>query len=132
MKFEITNELLTGNTLIDTQHKELINIVNNLLDACANGEGRAKIAQTLDFLEQYVAKHFADEEKLQSDSNYPELLTHSNFHKKFKADFAVTAKMLKEEGATIRLLSQTNLMISKLITHIRTDDKKIAIHIKQA
>ncbi len=130
MKYQLTDDLLTGNSAIDTQHKELIDIINDLMDACAKGEGRPKITETLNFLEGYVAKHFTDEEKLQEDSAYPAIATHKAFHEKYKTELTLLANRLKTEGATIKILADTNLMVSRLITHIRIEDKKVAIHLQ--
>ena len=35
MRYELTQDLLTGNNLIDTEHKQLFAAINDLLDACA-------------------------------------------------------------------------------------------------
>ena len=64
MRYELTQELLTGNALIDTEHKQLFDAINALMDACAQGAGRARIEQTVNFLNSYVNKHFSDEERL--------------------------------------------------------------------
>lgn len=61
MAYKWTPDLETGNSLIDGQHKELIEAINKLLDACGNGKGRAEIEATLVFLNNYVVKHFNDE-----------------------------------------------------------------------
>ena len=39
MRYELTQELLTGNALIDTEHKQLFDAINALMDACARGPG---------------------------------------------------------------------------------------------
>lgn len=36
-RYEFTKRLETGNSIIDTEHKELILAVNKLLDACSKG-----------------------------------------------------------------------------------------------
>ncbi len=38
MRYELTKELETGNTIIDGEHSELFRAVNNILDA-AKGRG---------------------------------------------------------------------------------------------
>ena len=35
MRYELTKDLLTGNALIDSEHKQLFDAINALLDACA-------------------------------------------------------------------------------------------------
>ena len=48
--YEFTSELEPGNELIDSEHKELIDAINNLLLACGEGKGRGEIRKTLEFL----------------------------------------------------------------------------------
>ena len=39
MKYELTSDLMTGNSLIDAEHKQLFDAINDLMDACAQGAG---------------------------------------------------------------------------------------------
>ena len=49
MAYSFDKSLETGNILIDNQHKELIDAINNLLDACGQGKGRDEIKIPLIF-----------------------------------------------------------------------------------
>lgn len=79
MKYELTPDLLTGNALIDSEHRQLFAAINDLMDACSQGKGRDKILSTAKFLTGYVAKHFGDEEQLQMRSKYPNYPAHKQF-----------------------------------------------------
>ena len=70
--------LESGNILIDQQHKQLIDAINNLLQACSTGKGRAEIAKTTKFLYDYTQKHFRDEERLQMQYRYPDYPNHKD------------------------------------------------------
>ena len=65
MKYELTKDLETGNALIDSEHRQLFAVINKLMDACSQGKGRDQIASTVQYLNDYVSKHFSDEEQLQ-------------------------------------------------------------------
>ena len=39
MRYELTQDLLTGNQLIDSEHRQLFDAINALMDACAQGAG---------------------------------------------------------------------------------------------
>ena len=54
MKYELTSDLMTGNSLIDAEHKQLFDAINDLMDACAQGVGREKFMSTTQFLNSYV------------------------------------------------------------------------------
>lgn len=50
----MTKDLETGNTLIDSEHRQLFDMVNKLQDACSQGKGRAQIESSVKFLMDYV------------------------------------------------------------------------------
>ena len=58
MTYQITADLLTGNTIIDGEHRQLFDAINALLDACAQGKGRGQLAQTMSFLEIVYCEAF--------------------------------------------------------------------------
>ncbi len=130
MKYTVTKDLETGNALIDSEHRELFNAVNNLMDACSQGKGRDQIASTAQFLNNYVSKHFADEERLQQQSKYPAYPTHKQFHEGYKRSLAAVAAEINKDGPSIATLGKLNQTVGVLVNHIRTEDKKLAAHIK--
>lgn len=131
MKYELTKDLETGNQLIDTEHRQLFVAINNLMDACSQGKGRDQVANTTKFLSDYVSKHFADEERLQVQSKYPDYNAHKQFHEKYKQDLAKIANQLTSTGPTLAILNQLNMAIGTIVTHIHTMDKKLAMHLKK-
>ena len=130
MKYELTKDLETGNSLIDTEHRQLFAAINDLMDACSKGKGRDQIASTTRFLNNYVGKHFKDEEQLQVQSKYPAYPMHRQFHEKYKMDLAQIGNELNNEGPTLTVLNKLNQIVGVLITHIRIEDKKLAAHVK--
>jgi len=131
MAYTWSNDLATGNEKIDKQHKQLVSALNDLIGACASGQGRAKLNSTLDFLIDYVVQHFADEEKLQQQFNYPGYASHKNLHEAFKINVGELAKSLKTEGATVVLVGKVNSFLGGwLIKHIKQEDMKVAAHIR--
>ena len=42
MRAEFDETLVTGNEMIDGQHKELIERINQLLESCEDGQGKVK------------------------------------------------------------------------------------------
>ena len=131
MSYAWSKYLETGNAAIDQQHKELINAVNSLLDACAKGQGREKIVSTLKFLQDYTVKHFGDEEALQLKYKYPGYSTHKVYHEEFKKTIQQIVQEYQSTGATITLVAKVNNKVASwLINHIKREDAKVAAHIK--
>ena len=71
MRYELTQDLLTGNQLIDSEHRQLFDAINALMDACAQGAGRTKISETVQFLNSYVSKHSAMRSSSSFKANTP-------------------------------------------------------------
>lgn len=131
MAYNWTADLETGNSKIDEQHKQLIAAINNLLDACSKGKGRGALKQTTSFLYDYTSKHFADEEKLQIASKYPDYANHKQYHEGFKKVVRDLMAQLEAEGPTVVLVGKVNSSVAGwLINHIKKEDVKVAAHIR--
>lgn len=131
MAYELTKDLETGNALIDSEHRQLIGAINDLLAACAAGKGRDQILKTTGFLTEYTGKHFSDEEKLQQQYKYPDYPQHKRYHEAFKKTVAGLMKKLNEQGPTVVLVGEINSALAGwLINHIKQEDKKLAAYIK--
>ncbi len=131
MAYTFTKDLETGNPLIDSEHRQLIDAINGLLAACAAGKGRAELANTTKFLKEYTAKHFGDEEKLQIQNQYPDYVNHKRYHEDFKKVVAEICTKLDKEGPSVTLVGEVNSAIAGwLINHIKKEDVKVAAHIK--
>ena len=132
MAYQLTDDLMTGNTVIDGEHRQLFDAINKLLDACSNGRGRDQLADTMKFLEDYINKHFSHEEQLQMQSKYPDYPRHRQLHEGYKAVVREVDAELKQSGPTIPLVGKVNSNVAGwLINHIKTEDKKVAAHIKK-
>jgi hemeryth_dom: hemerythrin-like metal-binding domain len=84
------DNLVTGNETIDTQHKELIDRIQNFVTACQNGDSKVKAIKMLDYLDEYTDFHFKEEEKLQEN---PVIQSVKNIMKNMKS--------LKDNSGTV-------------------------------
>ena len=125
MKYELTKDLETGNTTIDREHRELFNAVNDMMDACSKGKGRAQIDSTVKFLLSYVDKHFAHEEQLHQQSGFENLAAHKQFHANYTKKLREIVAAIPATGATMADLTNINQHIGLLVSHIRSTDKKL-------
>ena len=125
MRYKLTQDLETGNAVIDKEHRELLDAVNKLLVACSEGKGRSSVDATVKFLTDYVNRHFAHEEQLQVSSKYPNYTAHKAFHEKYKNELAAILAKIPADGASIADLSAVNGHIGILVSHIKTEDKKL-------
>jgi hemerythrin len=83
----------------------------------------AEIEKTLNYLNEYVVKHFSDEEEIHIKSKYPKQAEHKEKH----AVFIDSLKKLEEEFAgkinsmefTMKL---NNSLVVWIVKHIKGDD----------
>ncbi len=128
MPFKWSNSLVTGIDEVDKQHKQLIEAVNDLLEAVKKGEAKDKVDNTIEFLKEYVVNHFQTEEKVMRDHNYPDYENHKMIHDKFVNDFKDLIKNKDELSFTFKLQVKVG---EWLINHIHNIDKKMAKYIRE-
>ncbi|MEE1192705.1 MAG: hemerythrin family protein [Blautia sp.] len=128
MRAEFDETLVTGNEMIDDQHKELIGRINQLLESCEDGQGKVKAVKMLDYLMEYTDFHFSAEEKLQEEINYPGIQEHKAKHKEFKQAVEELQEMLQEEeGPTEAFVAQVQRnVVDWLFNHIKGFDRSVA------
>ena len=100
MYAEFTDNLVTGNEMIDSQHKELIEKINAVMESCEQSNDKSVAVKTLDYLEDYTNYHFSAEEQLQREIDYPGFQKHKEQHEIFKQTISDLQDMLQERGRT--------------------------------
>lgn len=72
----------TGIALIDSQHKELVNLTNRLHRACLSGSGIAEtvFSDAMREMVTYVRFHFGAEQELLKRLKYPDCHNHKKQH----------------------------------------------------
>ena len=105
----------------DTQHKELISLINELHDAMLSGKTRDIIADVLLRLTDYTITHFADEENLMLEHNYPQYKTHKLAHENLVAKVKETIQKY-EAGLPINV-EVMHFLKDWLKNHIMGEDK---------
>ena len=86
---EFDNSLVTGDEVIDEQHKEWIDRINQLLGGCeeCGCGGKVEAIKMLDYMADYADFHFSEEEKLQEEVAYPAINEHKAKHEELISDF---------------------------------------------
>jgi hemerythrin len=131
MAYQWDSSLETGYELVDNQHKQLIKALNSLVEASQSGQGDNAVMQTVDFLTGYTIKHFADEEKLQKQYDYPDFLNHKRIHDDFKVTVKGMTDRLIKEGPTSELVTEVSSAVGAwLLNHIKGDDFRMAAYVK--
>lgn len=128
MYAEFSNNLVTGNEMIDAHHKELIDRINKLLDSCEQSNEKAVAVRTLDYLSEYTDFHFSAEEQLQREIDYPGFAKHKEQHDAFKQTIKELEEMLEEEeGPSQAFVEKVQENVIKwFYTHIEGFDRSVA------
>jgi len=133
MSISWRDELAIGNQRIDDQHRELLQRFDTLLSACRRGEGRSELARLLDFLDEYVVKHFGDEEQLQQTSGFPDFQSHQLQHLGFIKRLQELKRSIATEGEVQvdHVLTTNKLLLDWLVQHISTRDRELGQFLQQ-
>ena len=116
--------LSVGVAEIDTDHKKLIQLVNELFDAMLAQKGKDVLGKTLDGLIAYTAQHFAREERLFARTDYPGAAAHKTTHLSLvKQVLEIQQKYNAGHTATLSI-EVMNFLKSWLANHINGDDRK--------
>ena len=127
-----TEDLSVGNDMIDTQHRELFERINNLIDAIKTQTCKLVIGDTTKFLEDYVVTHFSDEEKFMSEMSYPGLPAHKAQHEHFMREFARLKDELRGESSSYTRSVLTNqIVVDWIVDHINQIDKAYGKFLKE-
>ncbi len=77
---EWTDDWSVGYEPIDGDHKKLFELINQLHDAIARGEGQTAVSRILVDLIDYTGYHFSREEEFMRVRNYPQYGAHKKRH----------------------------------------------------
>lgn len=129
MIIEFDDNLITGNKMIDEQHKELIDRINKFVKACeSEQDARVKAIKMLDYLDEYTDFHFKEEEALQREVSYPGMEEHVKKHEEFKHSVKELYDFLDEnEGPDEQFMELVKKnVVDWLFGHIKTYDRSVA------
>ena len=119
-----------GHDLIDSQHQEFFKAINNLIKACDTAN-RSDLNSSINFLKNYVNKHFSEEEELQRTQEYPDYPNHKKIHDAYKEHIEQLAEEWYKLGPSERVMIEVRAKVGDwLINHIKGQDVKLGAFIR--
>jgi hemerythrin-like metal-binding domain len=108
---------------IDSDHQNLVRIIDDLIGALAEGKGNAITEPLLKKLSDYTISHFRREEFLMKSANYDDLESHMSQHQLFIEKIKEFQQKHKSgfEGVAIEMMK---FLKEWLVNHILVIDKK--------
>lgn len=121
--FEWKDEYSVGVAMIDEQHKVLVGLINEMHEAMAKGKGKESLGEVLARLVTYTKKHFAEEEALLKQHDYPDFPGHKEKHDKMTAK--VLALQSDFNAGTFQLTFEVSKFLKDWLSkHILGTDMK--------
>ncbi len=109
---------------VDSQHRLLYAIANELLEIENPASQEQEIKYLLRHLRFYIDSHFKSEEELMAKHNYPGLPTHIQKHEKIIGEMK---EALTNSKSLTQLKSQLeDLLIGWIQSHILIEDKRFS------
>lgn len=131
-KFKWKIEYETGNEIIDSQHKELFEKIDNLLISIYEGRERDEVFYFEKFLQTYVNKHLMTEEIILKKNNYPDYEEHLKEHAAYRMIAKDIERELHKEGPSLYIAVRVEKEIrSWWENHILKTDLKFAPFLKE-
>lgn len=132
MALQWTEDLAVGIGRIDAQHQEIFNKYNEFLNACKSGQGRTSLLDLLDFLADYVNEHFAHEEQLMAEYDYPDRERHVGMHRELSGVVCALRSRFVAEGPSLSIITELNRAIFEwLVAHIRKTDVELGSYLSR-
>ncbi|MBA4368379.1 MAG: hemerythrin [Desulfobacterium sp.] len=120
-----TEDMLVHVEKIDTQHKKLLVLLNDLNDAMNQGRDKKVLGNTIIALADYTYYHFMTEEKYFDQFQYPDSIRHKNEHQYFVEE--VTRFQQQFDKGETKLSEDIILFLkSWVINHIMKSDQKFS------
>lgn len=114
-----TEDLNTGIDVIDSQHRRIVDYINQLEEAHRQ-HNQASVGRVLEDLTDYTLSHFAFEESLQEEAGYQYAGPHKAVHETFVKRVATyQTRHAVGEDVAAQLYS---MLATWLVHHIKRDD----------
>ena len=129
--YKLNESTTTGIPVIDNQHAELFERVNNLLKALALAKGKGQVGDTVLFLESYVKVHLSTEEDYMIKYGYAHFPPHKTAHAIFTNNVLSLKREFEEKGPTFHLAASVRELVGDwFMNHIKTTDMQYVPFLK--
>lgn len=130
--FDWDSSLDIGVDLIDSQHRRIMDYVNDLHEAIQNND-QALVFDVMERLKDYTFDHFTFEEQLMEKAGYPLLDPHIQVHRRFCARVDELNQLLHTGSDPFGVARKTRTDLTRwLIEHIKQDDHNYAALVRKA
>ncbi|MCF8168267.1 MAG: diguanylate cyclase [Rhodoferax sp.] len=120
----------TGDPVIDTQHRALFALVNQLLGAMLEGREKAEVAKLIEAFLVDIARHFHDEEAILRAADVPDVVGHAVLHQALLDKSATLA--LRFRAGTLSIGELFEYLAHEVVArHILSADREMFAALKR-
>jgi hemerythrin len=119
-----------GVEVIDSDHRLLVSLINQLEDAILGGQGCDVVAAVLRVLVDYTHSHFAREELLMRKAGYRQLEAHIKEHRALTDQVAVLVKKVNDQPEVTLDRALLDFLQHWLTDHILGADRAYAPYLQ--
>jgi hemerythrin len=121
-------KLSTGIELIDSQHKELVELTNKLYQSCLSGHDDAVFKEAMSRMVNYVKFHFGAEQQLLERIHYPAYPDHKRQHDTLVKEILDAVKAAGE-GKSFVANNFVRTLKEWIFGHIAFTDRQYALYV---
>ena len=130
MALEWREQLSVGNDLIDSDHKYLIEVINQATDGLKK-RSRVELTEALDNLSKYSKVHFSREEKIATAVGYPGASHLHESHESLLEKLDQVTLEIGEEWTEASVEGFSTFLRDWLINHVIKEDMLLKPYMKK-
>lgn len=108
--------------LFDSQHRNLIDMINTLLLAMQNRSGDDEIEKIINRMAEYTQYHFSSEEDYMKKFDYPQMSAHIDAHRSFISEVQKFQEQMQKSKFLLSM-KVYHFLKNWLLDHIQGMDK---------
>lgn len=131
MSFTWKEEYATGITPVDMEHRILFNITGLLADSIRDGSDQEAIQVFIHQLIDYIERHFAREEVILQEANYPDYEAHAKLHRDIERTVRDIARRYETDPSAVTSDELLRFLEVWLSQHIMGVDMKYVPYVEK-
>ncbi len=124
--------LMSGNPIIDFQHRMALEMFKKLMVDFQSGGNKFTLEEAITFFDCYSIEHFGDEEDIISRHKLPDIDKHAEEHRRTRKNVITFKETVASKGYSRSLTAELLALISGYLSeHFQKSDKSIIINLKK-
>jgi len=123
LHIEWRDEYRIDGGMIDDEHRTLLDMANRAFEVLDPHTELTELIDLVQALFRYIDTHFAHEEALMMEADYPDLVTHMQRHRKISQQLTAAIRSQTDIEKFAQYLQ--HIMLDWVVRHILTEDLKL-------